>query len=226
MTPEASLIDAPVLDAAVLDASVRDVIAPVIEVTPRALERVLEIRSGEDEPAALGLRIEVTGVHGVEYAYDLSFEPLAEAEPDDVQFTEGDLTLVVPAASVEALRGSTLDLPTNPSQGGLVIRNPNRPDPLAGIGELELTGDVVERVTTLLEKRINPALAAHGGFATLVGIDASTAYVTMGGGCQGCSMSAATLTEGIRVSILEAIPEITEVVDATNHALGENPFYA
>ena len=107
MTPEASLIDAPVLDAAVLDASVRDVIAPVIEVTPRALERVLEIRSGEDEPAALGLRIEVTGVHGVEYAYDLSFEPLAEAEPDDVQFTEGDLTLVVPAASVEALRGST-----------------------------------------------------------------------------------------------------------------------
>ena len=216
MTPEASLAYAPAID----------VTAPVIDVTARALERVLEIRSGEDEPGALGLRIEVTGMHGVEYAYDLSFEPLAEAEADDLQFLVGDLTLVVPAASVEPLRGSTLDLPSNPSQGGLVLRNPNRPDPLAGLGELELTGDVVERVNTLLEKRINPALAAHGGFATLVGIDGATAYVTMGGGCQGCSMSAATLTEGIRVSILEAIPEITEVVDATNHAMGENPFYA
>ena len=114
MTPEASLADAPTID----------VTAPVIDVTARALERVLEIRSGEDEPAALGLRIEVTGVHGVEYAYDLSFEPLAEAEADDLQVLVGDLTLVVPAASVEPLRGSTLDLHSNPSQGGLVLRNP------------------------------------------------------------------------------------------------------
>jgi len=216
MTPEASLAD-PVPGT---------VTTPVVDVSPRALERILEIRAGEDEPSSLGLRIEVTGVHGVEYAYDLSFESLAEADLDDHQYAVGDLTLLIPGASIAALTGSTLDLPSNPSQGGLVIRNPNRPDPLAGLGELELTGDVVERVNTLLEKRINPALAAHGGYATLVGVDGATAYVTMGGGCQGCSMSAATLTEGIRVSILEAVPEITEVVDATNHAMGENPFYA
>jgi Fe/S biogenesis protein NfuA len=209
-------------DAGLADASVRPTI---LDVTPRALERVLEIRAGEDDPASLGLRIEVTGVHGVEYAYDLSFEALAEADADDVTYAVGDLTVVIPAASVEQLQGSTLDVPSNPSQGGLVIRNPNRPDPLAGVGELELTGDVAEKIATLLEKRINPALAAHGGFATLVGVDGATAYVTMGGGCQGCAMSAATLTEGIRASILEAIPEITDVVDATNHAMGENPFY-
>jgi Fe/S biogenesis protein NfuA len=209
-------------DAGLADASVRPTI---LDVTPRALERILEIRAGEDDPASLGLRIEVTGVHGVEYAYDLSFEALAEADADDVTYEVGDLTVVIPAASVEPLQGSTLDVPTNPGQGGLVIRNPNRPDPLAGVGDLELTGDVVEKITTLLEKRINPALAAHGGFATLVGVDGSTAYVTMGGGCQGCAMSAATLTEGIRASILEAVPEVTDVVDATNHALGENPFY-
>jgi Fe/S biogenesis protein NfuA len=214
MTPEADIADP--VPATTL----------VVDVTPRALDRVLEIRGGEDEPTSLGLRIEVTGAHGVEYAYDLSFEALAEAEPDDLQYMVGDLSLLIPADSVDALRGSTLDLPSNPSQGGLVIRNPNRPDPLAGLEALELTGDVVERINTLLEKRVNPALAAHGGFATLVGVDGATAYVTMGGGCQGCSMSAATLTEGIKVSILDAIPEITEVVDATNHAMGENPFYA
>ena len=211
---------------AALDDRVPTVTDVVVEVSARALERVLEIRGGEDDPGTLGLRIEVTGVHGVEYAYDLSFDALADADDDDVQYQVGDLTLVIPAASVDALRGSTLDLPSNPSQGGLVIRNPNRPDPLAGLADLELTGDVVERITTLLEKRINPALAAHGGFASLVGVEGPTAYVTMGGGCQGCSMSAATLTEGIRASILDAIPEITEVLDATNHAMGENPFYA
>jgi Fe/S biogenesis protein NfuA len=213
MTPDASVVEEPSTGI-------------VVEVSPRALERILEIRGGEDDPTSLALRIEVTGVHGVEYAYDLSFEALAEAEADDHAYEVGGLALLIPANSVEPLRGATLDLPTNPSQGGLVIRNPNRPDPLAGVGELELTGDVVERITMLLEKRVNPALAAHGGFASLVGVDGATAYVTMGGGCQGCSMSAATLSEGIKVSILDAIPEITEVVDATNHSLGENPFYA
>jgi Fe/S biogenesis protein NfuA len=39
-------------------------------------------------------------------------------------------------------------------------------------------------------------------------------------------MSQATLTEGIQKAILEAIPEVTEVIDATDHAAGDNPFYS
>jgi Fe/S biogenesis protein NfuA len=198
----------------------------LVEVTETALAKVLEIRGGEDDPTALGLRIEVTGVHGVEYAYDLSFEPVADADEDDATYETSGLVVMIPANSVDALRGATLDVPTNPSQGGLVIRNPNRPNPLAGTGELELTGTVAEKVSTLLDQRINPALGAHGGFATLVGVEGATVYVSMGGGCQGCSMSQATLTEGIRAAILDAIPEVTEVIDATNHAAGENPFYS
>jgi Fe/S biogenesis protein NfuA len=201
-------------------------LSPLVTVTEAALAKILEIRSGEDDPETLGLRIEVTGVHGVEYAYDLSFETLSEADADDVATESDGLTVLVPANSVDALRGATLDLPTNPNQGGLVIRNPNRPNALGVPGDLELTGTVAEKVTTLLEHRINPALAAHGGFASLVGVDGSVVYVSMGGGCQGCSMSQATLTEGIKASILDAIEEVTDVVDATNHAAGENPFYS
>jgi len=198
----------------------------LVDVTEAALAKILEIRSGEDQPESLGLRIEVTGVHGVEYAYDLSFEALDEGDADDTSYDAGGISLVIPANSIDALRGATLDLPTNPNQGGLVIRNPNRPNALGGVGELELTGTVAEKVNKLLEQRVNPALAAHGGFASLVGVDGSTVYVSMGGGCQGCSMSQATLTEGIKASILDAIPEVTDVVDATNHAAGENPFYS
>lgn len=212
---------------ALTDTPTDDVTAHPLVVSDAALAKVLEIRDEEDEPTTLGLRVEITGMHGVEYAYDLSFEAIAEAADDDVVYSvEGGLTVIIPAASVEGLQGSTLDVPANPRQGGLVIRNPNRPDPLAGAGPLELSGEVPEKVQQLLEQRINPALAAHSGFASLVGVDGSTVYVTMGGGCQGCSMSAMTLTEGIKKMILEAIPEVTEVIDATNHAAGENPFYS
>ncbi len=78
----------------------------------------------------------------------------------------------------------------------------------------------------LLEQTINPSLGAHGGFATLVGVDDDQkVYVTMGGGCHGCAMSRMTVTQGIEQTIRGAIPEVTEVVDATDHSTGENPFY-
>ena len=198
----------------------------LMTVTEAALAKVLEVRNEEDDPAGLALRVSITGSQGVDYVYDLAFLEIGAAQEDDVRWEVDDLSFLIPAEDREKLAGSTLDLPSNPTQGGLVIRNPNRPNPLGDIGTLELTGEIPEQVGQLIAERINPALASHGGYATLVGIEGSTAYVTMGGGCQGCSMSAATLTEGIRSAILEAVPEILEVVDATDHSAGENPFYS
>ncbi|MDG2907405.1 MAG: NifU family protein [Acidimicrobiales bacterium] len=198
----------------------------VMTVTEAALAKVLEVRNEEDDPVGLALRISITGSQGVDYVYDLAFFEIAAAPDDDVRWEVDDLSFLVPAEDREKLAGATLDLPSNPTQGGLVIRNPNRPNPLGDIGTLELTGEIPDRVGQLITERINPALASHGGYVTLVGVEGSTAYVTMGGGCQGCSMSAATLTAGIRTAILEAIPEILEVIDATDHSAGENPFYS
>ena len=198
----------------------------VMTVTEAAFAKVLEVRNEEDDPAGLALRVSITGSQGVDYVYDLAFFEIAAAPEDDVRWEVDDLSFLIPAEDREKLAGATLDLPSNPTQGGLVIRNPNRPNPLGDIGTLELTGEIPEQVGQLIAERINPALASHGGYATLVGIEGSTAYVTMGGGCQGCSMSAATLKEGIRSAILEAVPEILEVVDATDHSAGENPFYS
>jgi Fe/S biogenesis protein NfuA len=195
----------------------------VLTVTPEAIARILELREAEDEPAGLALRVEVTGTNGVEYAYDLSFDPLADADDADAVYRQGDLPVVVPAGSLEQLDGATLDIPAG-GGAGLVLRNPNRPNPLSG-KHLELTGTVAEKVQQLLTEQINPALAAHGGYAELKGVEGSVVYVTMGGGCQGCAVSAMTLRDGITRSIQEAIPEVTEVVDTTDHAAGENPFY-
>ena len=128
------------------------------------------------------------------------------------------------ADSIDDMRGATLDIPSASGAGGLVIRNPNKPNPLVG-RNIELTGDVADKVRQLLAEAINPSLASHGGFADLVGVEDTSVFITMGGGCQGCSMSAATLREGIQVAIKEAIPEVTEVIDVTDHEAGDNPFY-
>lgn len=202
------------------------VTATILEITTAAMETVLSIRSEEPDPAALGLRVEVTGVNGPEYTYDLSFDELESAVETDMIAVIGEISVIVPEASVDKLRGSVLDVPRSAGQGGLVIRNPNRPNPLAGV-ELHLEGSVAERVQQLLDQSVNPSLASHGGFATLVGVDdENKVYLTMGGGCQGCAMSAMTLRDGIDRAIHEAIPEVIEVIDTTEHSAGENPFYS
>jgi Fe/S biogenesis protein NfuA len=198
----------------------------VLTVTEPARDKILELRAQEDEPDTLGLRIEVTGVSGAEYTYDLSFDPVDDADvaAGDVVESQGDLRVIVPVGSIDALSGATLDLPST-GAAGLVLRNPNRPDPLSGM-HLDLEGTVEEKVQQLLDQQINPGLASHGGYAALERVEDNVVYVTMGGGCQGCAVSAMTLREGIARSIQEAIPEVKDVVDTTDHALGENPYFA
>jgi Fe/S biogenesis protein NfuA len=198
----------------------------IIKVTDTALEKILELLRAEDDPDGLGLRIEVTGIHGADYTYDLAFEPLADNDDDDIVREQGGLSVTVPKDSADKLRGATLDLPSNKDQGGLVLRNPNRPSTPQLGDAIELTGTPAEKVRQLLDAQVNPAIAAHGGFATLVKVEGTVAHVTMGGGCQGCAMSAMTLRDGIQSAILANVPEITEVVDDTEHAAGENPFYS
>jgi Fe-S cluster biogenesis protein NfuA len=82
-----------------------------------------------------------------------------------------------------------------------------------------------DRVKSVIEEMINPAVAMHGGFVSLVDVKDNIVYVSMGGGCQGCAASQMTLRSGIEAAIREAVPEVTEVRDATDHEAGENPFY-
>jgi len=197
----------------------------VLRLTDAAMATVTDLRDVEDDADALALKVEVTGVRGTDFAYDLGFEPAADAQPDDAVTVQEGLTVWVPAASISKLKGATLDVPSREGQGGLVLRNPNRPDPLGMDGDIVLTGTVEEQVTQLLDQHINPALASHGGFATLVKVEGSKAHITMGGGCQGCAVSAMTLRDGIQAAVLERVPAITEVVDTTDHDAGENPFF-
>jgi Fe/S biogenesis protein NfuA len=201
-----------------------DTTTPLLTITDEARARVLEVRGGETDPDALGLWIEVSGVAGTAFTYDMYFRRVDEAGELDVVQHGDDLSVVVPGEHVDKIRGSTLDL----SGGGMVLQNPNVPTvdaPYADAPDLDLDDPVVAKVVDVLAVQINPQIAAHGGFAELVAVEGSIAYLRMGGGCQGCGMAAVTLSQGIEVAILDSVPEITEVVDVTDHAGGTNPYY-
>ena len=137
------------------------------------------------------------------------------------------LTVTIPADSVENLAGATLDESRDLLKPGLVLNNPNNPSPRIGADgpSPDLTGPVEQRVMQVLDHQINPSIAAHGGVAELVAVEGGTAYLRLGGGCQGCGMASVTLSQGIEHTIREAIPEITGVIDVTDHSSGQNPYY-
>ena len=77
-----------------------------------------------------------------------------------------------------------------------MLRNPNRPKPLQ-LGTLTIDDELAHQVRYVVDAEVNPALAAHGGYVTFVGHDGEgRAYLTMGGGCHGCSMSRMTMLQG------------------------------
>jgi Fe/S biogenesis protein NfuA len=196
---------------------------PIVEITPAALEELVRLRDEEPDGDKLGLRLEIASGPGEDFRYDLSFDEYLTAAFTDEVRTHGTLKVIVPASDIESVRGATLD---HTATQGLVIRNPNRP-PLPVVDGLTNDDELSAQIDAMVSGEVNPALAAHGGFVTYVGHDGEgTAYMTMGGGCHGCSMSKMTMLEGVQTMLSEAIPDITRVRDLTDHTTGQNPYYS
>ncbi len=209
-------------------------VAPqVVTLTEDARKVVLEAKTAEPDPDSLALWLEVRGVLGGNFAYDLYFQALADATDDDAVVRDEELSVVVPSASVDRLRGARLEW-SEDAEGGLVLVNPNTPTPeeaAPGVPPEVLAAgldtELARQVLQVLEEMINPSIAGHGGRADLVAYDAEggVAYLRLSGGCQGCAMSRMTLTQGIEVALRDEVPSLTRVVDVTDHTGGENPYY-
>jgi Fe/S biogenesis protein NfuA len=227
---------------------VPDPASALLAITASALERVRDFRAAAPDPSDRALSVRITGAADGEYVCALSLEPLANVRASDTVQHEGDLAIVVANDSAAKLRGATVDWSEDPLHSGFVVINPNKPPPppLAlptlpmsmslGAGPAARPGppatpgagldtDAARRVTAVLDREVNPSIASHGGHAELAGIEGTTAYLRLGGGCQGCGMATVTLSQGIEVAITQAVPEITRVVDVTDHASGTNPYF-
>src|SRR4051794_25433759 len=156
-----------------------------LSVSDAARVMILQAREQQEDPEGLALFVEVAGVARGEYSYDVSFLRTDEIDATDAVEQHGEITVVMPRQSADLLVGATIDVAPQ-FGGGLAIENPNRPSPaFASRSPEELTGDVAERVRQVLEEDLNPAIASHGGRAELVGVEGDTAFLRLGGGCQG-----------------------------------------
>ncbi|MFQ5533189.1 MAG: NifU family protein, partial [Candidatus Methylomirabilales bacterium] len=127
----------------------------------------------------------------------------------------GGFEVIVDPESAPNLKGVTIDYVDGMYQSGFKIDNPN---PL-------WTDPKAQAVQEVLDSQINPGVAAHGGHVSLLDVKDDIAYVALGGGCQGCGMVDVTLKHGIETMIKEAVPEIRQIIDTTDHAAGQNPYF-
>jgi len=100
--------------------------------------------------------------------------------------------------------------------------------PLGQTGTEEAAPDesLLAAVEAMLQRQVNPSIAAHGGQISVERVEDGTVYLRMSGGCQGCAASSATLRQGVERMLRAALPQIAEIVDVTDHAAGSNPYYS
>ncbi len=186
----------------------------MLTISDTAKKRIRALLASEDR-RGLALRVAIQGRGPGGFQYKLGFVREDDKGADDNEVDAGGFKVFIDPESAPNLQGATIDFIEGLYESGFKIENPNSiwTDPKA---------IAIQRV---LDTRINPGVAAHGGYVTLLDVKDDVAYIALGGGCQGCGMADVTLKQGIEVMIREAVPEIRQIIDTTDHAHGTNPYY-
>jgi len=189
----------------------------MITLTDNAKMQFLQAAEAEGRTGD-GLRVIVHDGGTANPGFALNFVDADEVTDKDTVVDAGEIKLYIDPASARWLEGATIDFVDGLQESGFKVDAPN-----AGIPRP--SGPVAEKVSKVLQEKINPSIASHGGFINLVAVEDGTAYLQFGGGCQGCGMVNVTLKQGVEKVLFEEIPEITKVMDVTDHASGTNPYY-
>ena len=143
---------------------------------------------------------------------------------------DGVVNLLISHNEITVTKSSAVEWPVIGKQIGTAIREHIASGDVAVSSDLEGSlppvDDLRERVEAVLKTEINPAVASHGGVVDLINVEGNRVFLRMGGGCQGCGQAAATLKFGVEQAIRAAVPEVGDIIDATDHAAGANPYYA
>ncbi len=194
---------------------------PQILVTESAKEHFAHLIAKE-EIRGMGLRIFLDQPGHPKADVSIAFCPPGEHRGTDIPIPLTGFTLYVDKASAPFLEAAEIDFKKDAMGGQLAISAPN----LRG-AKPEENATLSERVNYFLRNEINPSLASHGGKVSLVEITPNNEVVLrFGGGCHGCGMADVTLKEGIEKGLKSQFPEVTAVIDVTDHSMGENPYYA
>ena len=195
-----------------------------ITITPSAQEYLAELLAKQETPG-IGVRIFVEHPGTPRAECCMAYNQPGEEDEADLQMPFEAFTAYIEASSVPYLEDAVIDYNKDRFGGQLTFRAPNSKVPKVGAD-----ASVEERINYVLQSEINPSLAAHGGDVQLLELVEEegvglTAILKFGGGCQGCSAVDMTLRQGVEVQLKQQIPELTQVVDDTDHSHTENAYY-
>jgi len=197
----------------------------MIEITPAARERIQAFVDAQVvQDPALRITLDKGNATPLARAYAISLVEREDREKTEIAINVDGIRVFLNLDTSNLLSGATVEW--DEGSGGFRVDDPKaRPAPKVEVPEMRISGPLAERVQQVIDEVINPGIAAHGGFVELVDVADDTLYLRMGGGCQGCAASQATLRQGIERMVREQVPEIENIIDVTDHAAGVNPFY-
>jgi len=202
----------------------------MIQITEIAKKRINVLKQDQETNHGKkieGLRLMVKSMMpSPEYA--LAFVEHGKIDPNDLMVEVDGIHLYMESRHANLLEDVKIDFITGLQQTGFKVENPKviQSKPATPSTPPNLESPQAKAVQRVLDTEINPAVAAHGGYISLVDVKDDIAYIRLGGGCQGCGMANVTMKQGVVVAIKKAIPEIKDVLDVTDHAGGSNPYYS
>jgi Fe-S cluster biogenesis protein NfuA len=150
--------------------------------------------------------------------------------PEKLFQVPGVVQVLIRGENLTVTRAADVEWPNLARQIGAIVREHLQSgEPAVSASALANGSDdqmMREQIETILDREINPAIASHGGVISLLDVQQGVVYVKMGGGCQGCASSTATLKQGVEQTIRARVPGVVQILDTTDHAAGMNPYYA
>ena len=199
----------------------------MIEITPAARARIEGfVQSQVVQDPALRIELEKGPQSPLTRSYLISLVEREDREKTEIAINVDGIRVFLNLDTSNLLSGAVVDWVEEDGSSGFRVHDPKaRPAPAPEAPALAISGPMAERVQRVIDEVINPGIAAHGGFVELVDVSDDTLYLRMGGGCQGCAASAATLRQGIERMVRQEVPEIENIIDVTDHAAGATPYY-
>lgn len=178
---------------------------------------VLRQHLAEAGDECAGIRIRAVKVGNYTFRYQIHLVREADSEDGDVRLEPDGMTVFLDPQTSEWMEGSKIDFLTLDTGAGFQIDNPQ--------AQPRWEDSVSRKVQEAIDRHVTPVVGSHGGWIELDHVEGDTAYVMLGGGCQGCASASFTLKEGVEQVLAREVAEIEHVVDVTDHEAGGQPFY-
>lgn len=197
----------------------------IIEISDSAVKKIYGLIESRGR-GKLAVRVILRGrMPGGGFQSEFKFVDLDEKGENDIVQETKDFPFYFDQECAESIQGARVDFDESKYSSGFNIDYPQQIADNPGAVEKEWSNPVAVAVQKVIIEEINPGVAAHAGWVDLLDVQEDIAYVEMGGGCQGCGLSDVTMKQGIERLIIDRVPQIATVVDTTEHAEGNNPYY-